>query len=1007
MKATQANRFLKIASPLGGDKLLIRSFQGHAELGRLFEYTTEVYSTDLNLDFDSLLGEAVTVSLELEADLHSKKTRYFNAYVTSIEENSLTGSEASYTLTLHPSLYFLQKSYGNKIFQEKTVDVILKEVISGDFKISDLEMHFNSTYPARDYCVQYQETAFDFISRLMEEEGIFYFFKHEKDKHILVLTDNNGTLVENPHCKAVSFLPQNRNKLDLGFANELRLDHTLKAGAYRTREFDYLNAKRALDESYSEEQGYTNSHFEHYEANGDYDKRIKKDTKNKSVGWKKLQPHESKELDTKKRQDLFEKNNPNAKREGDESRISSNREDLNNFTKLRFQELHALEETLTLKTDCRPLSAGQKFKLQDCAREELNKTYFIFRSEIKASFGNYQSGGAESQSTFENILTVVDHNNPFRTSSQTAKPKVFGLQTAVVTGAKGDEIYTDELARIKLQFHWDQDGHFDDNTSPWIRVSQTWAGNEYGSLNIPRIGQELWVSFVDGNPDRPIVVSRAYNSANPDPYPLPDSATMSTMKSNSSKGGSGFNEFRFEDKKGEEQIFLHAQKDFDNEVLNDSKTWIGNDKTVHIVRDQKEQVDLNKHSQVLGERSTNVDGEEHLLIKGDQFEWVKKSSNLSVTSDQIIKVKGDRSSIVKGNYSETVKGQSSLQVTKDMDVISKSNRFLEAGEEIHLKAGKEIVLESDQTMNFKVGGSTITISKSSIDINSAIIFVNSGGAAGSGSGASPIDPKEAQLPIEVKSPLEADYSVAGKNSLSGVVDNGQGSKVVKSKNKGHEVSSISGGGIDSKQANIIAPPTEEGIKKDKPKRIYGGTTLPCGGRDSRQCLVYKDPMTKHKDKDMSLKPKVEGNTVYPLEGTDGIPKTIIKFNERDSQVHREFNNKNYYINKDKNGFPEFTLFETYLGDEHINSKNDKEHFSACNARMKELLKKDTDLAGKLGLSETQIKFFNKETPAKKSPPGLTWHHHQDVGKMQLVDEKLHDRWGHIGGMNIWGGSRYA
>jgi type VI secretion system secreted protein VgrG len=311
------------------------------------------------------------------------------------------------------------------------------------------------------------------------------------------------------------------------------------------------------------------------------------------------------------------------------------------------------------------------------------------------------------QFSYANNFTCIPFDTPYRPPRNTPKPEVRGTQTAIVVGPAGEEIYPDKYGRVKVQFHWDRKGKRNEDSSCWIRVAQLWAGSGWGAMYIPRIGQEVVIDFLEGDPDRPIIIGCVYHGNNMPPYPLPNDKTKSGIKSDSSLGGGGFNEIRFEDKKGEEQLFFHAEKNHDIRVKNDTFEWTGNDR--------------------------------HLIIKNEQFDLVEKDKHLSV----------------KGNYNEKVDGIISIKGEMDMQEKVGMKYALDAGQEIHLKAGMNIIIEGGTNISLSAGGSFITIGPAGVDISGMMVKINSGGSAGSGSGSSPEAPKL---------PKEADKADPGKKS---------------------------------------------------------------------------------------------------------------------------------------------------------------------------------------------------------------------------------------------------
>jgi type VI secretion system secreted protein VgrG len=337
----------------------------------------------------------------------------------------------------------------------------------------------------------------------------------------------------------------------------------------------------------------------------------------------------------------------------------------------------------------------------------MNEKSYVLTSVNHGATEPVGGSGQGSEASYTNSFTCIPFDVPYRPPRVTPKPMVEGTQTAIVVGPAGEEIYTDEHGRVKVQFHWDREGKKDENSSCWIRVSQVWAGAGWGAMYIPRIGHEVIVNFIEGDPDRPIITGRVYHGTNKPPYPLPDEKTKSTIKSDSSLGGGGFNEIRFEDKKGEEQIFIHAEKNQDVRIKKDLLTWIGN--------------------------------ESHLIVKKDQLEQVEGDKHLTVT----------------GDHNEKVGGTISIKAGTDMQEKVGSKHALDAGTEIHLKAGMNVVIEAGMSITLKAGGGFVVVGPAGVTISGTPILLNSGGSAGSGSGCSPEAPKE---------PKEADTAKPGEKT---------------------------------------------------------------------------------------------------------------------------------------------------------------------------------------------------------------------------------------------------
>jgi type VI secretion system secreted protein VgrG len=376
------------------------------------------------------------------------------------------------------------------------------------------------------------------------------------------------------------------------------------------------------------------------------------------------------------------------------------------YANIRLEEQESPGVVITGAGTGRSFATGFKFDLKEHYRASENATYVLTSVNHSAYEGGTYPGlnGGAEQATYSNTFTCIPFAIPFRPPRVTPRPQMQGSQTAFVVGPSGEEIYVDKYGRVKVQFHWDRRGKNDENSSCWIRVSHLWAGKGWGAVFTPRIGQEVIVDFLEGDPDQPIITGRVYNATAVVPYTLPDEQTKSTLKSYSSKGGGGFNEFRFEDKKGSEQIFIHAEKD------------------------------------------------QHDRIKNDRYEIVGNDSHLIVTKDQMEQVKGDKHLQVKGDQNEKVDGSVSLKAGQDLQQKVGMKMALDAGQEIHLKAGMNLVVESGTNLTLKVGGNFININPGGIFIKGTMVMLNSGGSAGSGAGSNPAVPKD---------PKEADKAEPG------------------------------------------------------------------------------------------------------------------------------------------------------------------------------------------------------------------------------------------------------
>ncbi len=641
---TELRRFLNLLTPLGDDKFLLRSFSGEDGISELFHYHLDLLSEDSNISFDDIIGKNVTFSVRLAV---TESARYFNGYVSRFVQLPGETRLFHYQAEVVPWLWFLTRTADCKIFQNMAVMDIVKQVFT-DLGFKDFQDQTQKTYPTWEYCVQYRETAFNFVSRLMEQEGIFYFFKHENGKHTLMMGDVASVHQPCPDVSRVMFdrsaMLEMRHDEDVVYG--WKQEQEMRAGKYAVCDYNFETPSTRLNTQVDSSINQGGNHrFEIYDYPGIYDNRADGDT----------------------------------------------------LAKTRIEEQEAVHAVFFGESDCRTLESGFKFELYGYEHQDQNDNYVLTHIAHHGEEGGFYSGhGSATDSTYKNTFTAIKATVPFRPPRVSPKPLIHGTQTAVVVGPGGEEIYVDKYGRVKVQFHWDRMGKLDESSSCWIRVAEPVAGKGWGGVWHPRIGQEVVVSFLEGDPDRPLITGSVYNAVQMPPYTLPDEMTKSTFKSYSSKGGGGFNEIRFEDKKGSEQVFVNSEKNLDIRVKADRFETLG--------------------------------GESHLIVTKDQYELVKQDKHLHV----------------KGDQNEKVDGTASLKAGQNIQIKTGQNYALDAGQEIHLKAGMNLVIESGTSLTLKVGGNFINLNSAGIFIKGTMVMINSGGAAGSGSGSSPEAPTDAK-----------------------------------------------------------------------------------------------------------------------------------------------------------------------------------------------------------------------------------------------------------------------
>lgn len=603
---------MRLTTTLGPDVLLINRLSGREAISEPFEFTLTMESIQGDIKPSNVLRTAATVSVLTPAG----DTRYFNGVFRDFVQGGLDQKSGLYTYegTLVPSLWFLSLGWNCKIFQNMTAPAIVESVLSGA-GLSTYKLSTTETYPTREYCVQYRESNLNFISRLLEEEGISYYFVHAESSHTLTIVDST---LSAPDC----------------LENQVTYSYSSEAGNVRASSIWSLYRR---DQVFTPKVTLTDYDFE-------------------SPSMNLLAVTNSKESGSEEKFDYPGK--------------YTSHEDGTHYVDVRMEELETFATLIRGESNCVSFTSGLQFTLSDHYRADNNVGYLltsVHHTLLAPSYVAEQGGGTVMQNRFEAIPVAV----PFSPPQRARKPILAGSQTAVVVGPSGSEIYVDKYGRVKVQFFWDRVGEKDENSSCWVRVSQIWAGKQWGWMTIPRIGQEVVVDFLEGDPDRPLIVGRVYNGDQMPPYTLPDNSTQSGIKTRSSSGGSSsnYNEIRFEDKMGSEMITIHAEKDMTTEVENNDTQTVDKDRTITV---------KGKHTETItGDTSITVQQGNHstTISQGNQSTEVSlgnQSTKVDVGSAsheamQQISLKVGQSSIVLTQSGITIQGLTiSIQGTAEL-----------------------------------------------------------------------------------------------------------------------------------------------------------------------------------------------------------------------------------------------------------------------------------------------------------------------------------------------------
>ncbi|MCE2751483.1 MAG: type VI secretion system tip protein VgrG [Pirellula sp.] len=655
---------VKLKTPLADDVLIFHQMQCFQTLSKPFEITLDLLSKNPKVDLSSLLGKPIGVRFAFD----DGPKRYFHGHVSRFSQLEPFQDYARYQAHLVPWLWFLTKRADCRIFQEQSVPEIVKSIFEDHNASSMVDDRLSDSYKPKTYCVQYRESDFEFVSRLLESEGIYYFFEHFESNHKLVLSDALSSHKTSPGFESILAKSGKSRDAKSVYFDQWFASQEVSIGSYALSDFDFERPKTDLSAKKNANKAFSPADKEWFDFPGRY-------------------------LDA-------------------ESGAS--------YATKRLQEFQVNSQRAIGQGSICGLQAGLLFKLTDHPRNDQNQEYLIVESQEYIASGNHQAEEVQGIASWNCSASVMPSKIPFRPPRLTRKPIMLGPQTAIVVGKKDEEIWTDKFGRVKVRFHWDRLSKSDEKSSCWIRVSQAWAGNSWGTIHIPRIGQEVVVSFLEGDPDQPIITGSVYNADQNPPYPLPDSQTQSGIKSQSTKGANSknFNELRFEDKKDAELIYLHAERDFERVVENNDSLKVGFDKKT----DGDQVISIHNNQTItIGNKDSKV-GSQTITIWKDRLETLEtgdyklvvqkgmRSVEISKGNDQLTLGEGNRIvDIKKGNRQTEIKGDDKLTLASGAQTIK-------------ISSGGQTV-EAATFILLKVGGSSIKIEPACITIKSVAIKI--------------------------------------------------------------------------------------------------------------------------------------------------------------------------------------------------------------------------------------------------------------------------------------------
>ncbi len=600
------NRTLNVSTVFGDDALRFSSLKGREEVSRLFEFNVILKSEQKDLDPQAILGTPVTVEVELAGGAK----RHLNGQCAHFMLAGKEGRHYLYHARLKPWLWYTERRSDYRIFQNMLAQDMIQQVL-GNYPFS-FKFLLTRQHREWEYCVQYGETDLNFVMRMMENEGMWFWFEHSAGEHTLVISDDLVMCETYPNYAEVPYFDPDFTYPDEDYLDTWAAGSDVTTGQYMAHDYNFTMPRSDLPTQRDNSLEHAHGSYEVFNYPGGY----------------------------------------------------CNTDEGEQYARTRLEELQSIRKRGFASGSARGMAPGYLFNLLRHPAGSQNREYFIVAANYHWVDNDYEATSASREHLFRIDLETHCSDQPFRAERLTAKPSSLGPETATVTGPEGQEIYTDEYGRIKVSFPWNRYCSKDENSSCWIRVSHPWAGAGFGGIHIPRIGQEVLVDYLNGDPDRPVVTSRVYNAFQMPPWELPGNATQSGFLTRSSLDGDSdnANALRFEDKKGAEQLWIHAERNQDIEVENDETHWVGNDRsktidrdeTTQVKRDRTETVDRDETITIHGDRKEEVDGNETIDIHKNRTETVDGNEKITIHKNRTKTVDKNETDKIGGNWSTTV-----------------------------------------------------------------------------------------------------------------------------------------------------------------------------------------------------------------------------------------------------------------------------------------------------------------------------------------------------------------
>jgi type VI secretion system secreted protein VgrG len=687
---TQKGRPLSVQTPLGEDKLLLIGFTGQEGLSQLFRFHLETLAeAGTEVPFQDLLGKKVT----LEVELPDQSKRFYNGIASRVVEGAQTGGFTEYSIEIVPQFWLLTRRVQSRIFQHLPVSDILRSVFEGLAVKFDLR----GKYHPREYCVQYRESDFAFASRLMEEEGIYYYFDHKKDEHTMVVADH-----PEGHLPVPGAFDAIYETVEGGVRHEDRVITWLKTQELRSGKSTLWDHSFQLP-------------HKHLEA----DKNTMESVAAGTIEHK-LSVADNSKLEVFDYPGFYAKRFDGVGGGGGDTSANLQKifDDNKRMAEVRMQEETAAAVVIHGSSHCRQFTSGHKFAL---ARHfNADGQYVLTTVYHQGAMDSYRSDGVSF--SYSNTFTCIPVAMPFRPVRVTPRALVRGTQSAVVVGPAGEEIFTDKYGRVKVQFHWDREGQNNADSSCWLRVATHWSGKQWGMIHTPRIGQEVIVDFLEGDPDQPIVVGSVYNPDQMPPYELPANKTQSGIKTRSSPGGgpSNFNEIRFEDKKGSEQLYIHAERNEDTVVEANETLTVGHDREKKIGHDETTLVKNNRTETVLGDESITIAKRRTETVGMNESVTIGASRTHTVAANESLTVGVNRNKTVAVNETSSIGVARTASIGGSDSLTVGGTEAMNVGGVVSINAGGAIAINAGGAITINAGG-TVIINAPAIMLNGRLV----------------------------------------------------------------------------------------------------------------------------------------------------------------------------------------------------------------------------------------------------------------------------------------------